>query len=44
MVQPVETGENNRTKILAELTGIDINKLNSYDNAKANLDAAQGKS
>lgn len=33
--------ENNRTKILAELTGIDIDKLNSYDNAKANLDAAQ---
>lgn len=33
--------KNNRTKILAELTGIDEGKLNSYDSAKANLDAAQ---
>lgn len=33
--------ESNRTEILAALTGIDTNKLNSYDSAKANLDAAQ---
>lgn len=33
--------KNNRTKILAELIGIDEGRLKSYDSAKANLNAAQ---
>lgn len=35
--------ESNRSQILAELTGIDADKMASYSSAQANLDAAQAE-